>query len=58
VETRPCTAATVEPGICAVAIGGLPRPATVLFATSMNGNHVDPPIKAMRVDSPAAPGAR
>jgi hypothetical protein len=58
VVTRAGTAAPVEPGICAVAIGGLPRPATVLVAPSLNGNHVDLQIKAMRVDSPAAPGAR
>jgi len=58
VVTRAGTAAPVEPGGCAVAIGGLPRPATVLVTPSLNGNHVDPQIKAMRVDSPAAPGAR
>jgi hypothetical protein len=58
VVTRAGTAAPVEPGLCAVAIGGLPRPATVLVAPSLNGNHVHPQIKAMRVDSPAAPGAR
>ncbi len=58
VVTRAGTAAAVEPGVCAVAIGGLPRPATVLVAPSLNGNHVDPQIKAMRVDSLAAPGAR
>jgi hypothetical protein len=56
--TRAGTVAPVEPGLCAVAIDGLPRPAIVLVAAAVNGNHVQPQIATMRVDSPGGPEAR
>jgi hypothetical protein len=55
---RAGTVPPVEPGVCAVEIGGVPRPATVLVSPSLHGNHVESTIKAIRVDSPAASGAR
>jgi hypothetical protein len=55
---RAGTVAPVDPGLCAVAIDGLPRPATVLVAAIVNGNHVEAQIATMRVDSPAGPEAR
>ena len=56
--TRAGTTAPVEPGLCAVAIDGLPRPATVLVTAAVNGNHVEAQIATMRVDSPGGPEAR
>jgi hypothetical protein len=58
VVTRAGTAAPVEPGVCAVALDGLPRPATVLVSAALNGNDVEPSIATMRVDSPGGPEAR
>jgi len=55
---RAGTVPPVEPGVCAVEIGGVPRPATVLVAPALHGNQVEVQIKAMRVDSPATSGAR
>jgi len=56
--TRAGTMAPVEPGVCAVDLDGLPRPATVLLTAAVNGNHVEPQIATMRVDSPGGPEAR
>jgi hypothetical protein len=42
--------APTAPGICVIALGGLPRPATVLVAPVVNGNEVDPHVKAVRLE--------
>jgi hypothetical protein len=55
---RAGTVPPTAPGVCAVGLQDVPRPATVLVSPSLNGNHVDPQIKAMRVDEPTGPGAR
>ncbi|HEU4368163.1 MAG TPA: hypothetical protein VFV05_08065 [Methylomirabilota bacterium] len=47
---RAGTARPIEPGVCAVGLQNVPRPATVLVSPSLNGNHVEPQIKMMRVD--------
>jgi hypothetical protein len=58
VITRAGTAPPVPPGVCAVTLEGLPRPATVLVTAAVHGNHVEPQIVTMRVDSPGGPEAR
>jgi hypothetical protein len=58
VVARAGTAAPVEPGVCAVGLAGVPRPATVFVSPALHGNHVEAQIRAMRVDSPAGPEAR
>jgi hypothetical protein len=47
---RAGTVRPTEPGLCAVGLHTIPRPATVLVSPSLNGNHVNPQIKVMRVD--------
>jgi len=33
-----------------IALGGVPRPATVLVAPALNGNQVNPHVKSVRID--------
>jgi hypothetical protein len=47
---RAGTVRPTEPGVCLVGLGGLPRPATLLVTATLGGNHVQAPIKAVRVD--------
>jgi hypothetical protein len=47
---RAGTVRPTAPGVCAVGLDDVPRPATVLVSPSLNGNHVDAQITAIRVD--------
>ena len=38
------------PGVCAIALGGVPRPAVVLVAPTLDGNEVNPHLRSVRID--------
>ncbi|HET7341107.1 MAG TPA: hypothetical protein VFL90_06565 [Methylomirabilota bacterium] len=47
---RAGTVAPTPPGLCAIGLGGLPRPVTVLVAPVLGGNEMDPHVKAVRLE--------
>jgi hypothetical protein len=47
---RAGSVAPTAPGVCVIALGGLPRPATVLVAPALNGNLVNPHVKSVRLE--------
>ena len=42
--------APTAPGVCAIALGGVPRPALVLVAPALDGNQVHPHVRSVRID--------